>query len=260
MTRRAVATSGSDRELAHRLHFLEANLSSIPDYVYAFDRERRFAYANPAMLALFGLTADEMIGKNFADLDYPPDLAALLNGHIDRIFAEGVTVEDEVFYQTPSGHAAFFAYLWGPVRGDDGTIEQVIGVSRDTSERHAYEEALRTSEARLRAATELVGLGIYSWDPITGALEWDERLRAMWGLPPMRQLTRRCTRPVFIPTTCRASIRRSPPASILPVMAATQSNTVLSVATTGLPGILPRQDGRRSSTAEPWVSSAPPST
>src|SRR3712207_9552689 len=57
-------------------------------------------------------------------------------------------------------------------------------VSRDTSERHAIEEELRKSEARLRAATELAGLGIYSWDPVTGALEWDDRMRAMWGLPP----------------------------------------------------------------------------
>jgi PAS domain S-box-containing protein len=43
---------------------------------------------------------------------------------------------------------------------------------------------LRKNEARLRAATELAGLGIYSWDPTTGALDWDESLRAMWGLPP----------------------------------------------------------------------------
>jgi PAS domain S-box-containing protein len=28
-----------------------------------------------------------------------------------------------------------------------------------------------------------VGLAIYAWDPVTGALEWDDRLRAMWGLP-----------------------------------------------------------------------------
>lgn len=40
------------------------------------------------------------------------------------------------------------------------------------------------SEARLQAAIDLVSLSPYSWDPATGALEWDARLKAMWGLPP----------------------------------------------------------------------------
>jgi PAS domain S-box-containing protein len=44
--------------------------------------------------------------------------------------------------------------------------------------------ALARSEARLRAAGELVGLAVYAWNPQTDALEWDERLRALWGLQP----------------------------------------------------------------------------
>lgn len=162
--------------------FLEATLSSIPDFVYAFDTERRFAYANPAMLALYGLSADQVLGKTFADLDYPPDLAERLNGHIDSVLRDGITVEGEVFYKSPTGYAAYFAFLWGPVRAEDGSVELVVGVSRDTTDRRAMEEALRRNEARLRAATDLVGVGIYSWDPVTGALEWDARMRAMWGL------------------------------------------------------------------------------
>ena len=169
---------------ASQSRFLDATLSSIPDYVYAFDRKRRFAYANPAMLGLFGLSAEEMLGKTLADLNYPQKLEGRLNADIDRVLREGATIEDEVFFRSPTGHAAYFAYLWGPVRAADGSVELVVGVSRETSERRAFEEKLKQSEARLRAATELVGLGIYSWDPVTGALEWDDRLRAMWGLSP----------------------------------------------------------------------------
>ena len=169
---------------ARQARFLEATLSSIPDYVYAFDAERRFAYANPVMLGLFGLASEDLLGRNFADLNYPSDLATHLNNDIDRIFRDGVTIEDEVFYESPTGHAAFFSYLWGPVRNEDGAVELVVGVSRDTSERRAFEEEVKRNEARLRAATELANLGIYAWDPVTGALDWDDRLRAMWGLPP----------------------------------------------------------------------------
>ena len=177
-----LAAAGAERASQSRL--LQATLSSIPDFVYAFDPQRRFVYANSAMLALLDRPADRMIGKTFAELDYPVDLADRLNGHIDRILRDGATVEDEVFFRSPSGEGAYFAFLWGPVRGEDGAVELVVGVSRKTSERRAFEEQLKKNEARLRAATELVGLGIYSWDPGTGALEWDDRLRAMWGLPP----------------------------------------------------------------------------
>lgn len=177
-------TVAAGTELSSQGRFLEATLSSIPGFVYVFDRQRRFVYANAAMLALFGLSADQMLGRTFAELDYPRNLADRLNAHIDAVFSDGRTVEDEVFFRSPTGYSAYFSLLWGPVRMTAGTIDFVVGVSHDTTERRAHEAASERSEARLRAATELVGLGVYSWDPVTGALDWDERVHAMWGLPP----------------------------------------------------------------------------
>ena len=184
LKRAAERIAAAAAELASQSRFLQATLSSIPDFVYAFNPQRRFVYANPSMLKLFGLSADELMGRNFADLGYPSDLADRLDAHLDRVLNDGVTVEDEVFYRSPTGYCAYFNFLWGPIRAEDGSIELVVGVSRDTTERRAIEEALRKNEARLRAATELVGLGIYSWNPVTNTLDWDDRLRAMWGLPP----------------------------------------------------------------------------
>jgi len=45
-------------------------------------------------------------------------------------------------------------------------------------------EAQHTESARLKAAVRLVGLGSYVWEPQTGALQWDEQIKALWGLPP----------------------------------------------------------------------------
>ncbi|WP_114949088.1 PAS domain-containing protein, partial [Microvirga calopogonii] len=56
-----------------------------------------------------------------------------------------------------------------------------------TAERTELEQrtkALHGIEARLLSAIDLVGLSPYTWDPATGALGWDARLKAMWGLPP----------------------------------------------------------------------------
>jgi PAS domain S-box-containing protein len=51
-------------------------------------------------------------------------------------------------------------------------------------QRREAAERVRRSESRLKAAVDLVGVVPYTWDPVTNAVEWDDRLRAMWGLKP----------------------------------------------------------------------------
>lgn len=64
----------------------------------------------------------------------------------------------------------------------DGAGE-LIGACCFTTDLTQDFEARLMEGARLKAAVELVGLGSYLWEPQTGALKWDERLKALWGLP-----------------------------------------------------------------------------
>jgi PAS domain S-box-containing protein len=45
-------------------------------------------------------------------------------------------------------------------------------------------DALHASQARLRLATEAAAIGTWDVDPATGALCWDARCKALFGLPP----------------------------------------------------------------------------
>jgi PAS domain S-box-containing protein len=144
------ATGRADAPLApaHRPRSVETTLDALPDYVYAFDRAHRFVYVNRAMEELFGMRADDMLGRGFADLDFPFHLAARLDDHLDTVLRTGVTIQDEVFFTSPTGTSAYFQFRWGPVLADDGSVEQVVGVSRDTTGRRMLEARLRETEER----------------------------------------------------------------------------------------------------------------
>jgi PAS domain S-box-containing protein len=80
----------------------------------------------------------------------------------------------------PDGEVRWVLSLGRPKLGNP---TRMIGVSFDVTERRRMEDVLRRSEARLRAAVDLLGLGLYDWDPRTNAVRWDARVKAMWGLP-----------------------------------------------------------------------------
>ena len=62
--------------------------------------------------------------------------------------------------------------------------DRAAGIAGLTEARSAILNDVGRSDARLKIACELAGLSPYSWDPQTNHLEWDDRLKAMWGLPP----------------------------------------------------------------------------
>lgn len=59
----------------------------------------------------------------------------------------------------------------------------------DATRRRQTENALRTSEERLRLAKHAADLGIFDWDSASGALYLDERSRELWGLGPEEAAT-----------------------------------------------------------------------
>jgi PAS domain S-box-containing protein len=70
----------------------------------------------------------------------------------------------------------------GRILFEPGSPKAFVGAVLDITEQKRAERALRESESRLKAAVDLVNLGLYSWDPQTNEMDWDKAVKAMWGL------------------------------------------------------------------------------
>ena len=121
-------------------------LSAVTDFVYTFDRDGKFLYSNKALLDLLGLPLDQLVGKDFFELNYPHELAARLQRQIQQVIQSGEVVRDETPFVSPAGVAGFYEYMFCPVFSANGNVELVAGSTRDITVRKSVEATLREAD------------------------------------------------------------------------------------------------------------------
>ena len=185
---------GGQSELRQSRSLLEAIVGDLPLGVGAYDRSGALLTGNDEFRRRAGVTALPSIdpeaqlhwqgftsaGERIAPENFPGERA--LRG--ERV------VPGEDFLYSSDGEVPRWTRVSAVPFSREGDEEGgAIVVVQDIDDIKRSSERLRRSEARLRAASELVGLAIYSWDPILDTLEWDERLQSMWGLAPGVEVT-----------------------------------------------------------------------
>ena len=135
-----------------RERLLNTTLSSISDFTYIYDKDVRFLFVNQPLLDLWGLTLEQVVGRNFADLNYPPELAARLERQVRQVFETSAVITDETPYTNPSGATGYYEYIFSPVMGADGEVEFVAGATRDVTERRTAEIEI----ARINRALQML--------------------------------------------------------------------------------------------------------
>ena len=150
-------------ELVPWRQFYEAVLANTPDLGYVFDLNHRFSYANHALLAMWGRTWDEAIGKTCLELGYEPWHAAMHDREIDQVIATGKPVRGDVPFSGTNGRR-IYDYIFFPVFGASGEVVAVGGSTRDVTDRKNAEEALRGSEKRYRELLDALPVAVYTTD------------------------------------------------------------------------------------------------
>ncbi len=147
------ARTVADAEARHvrAQQLLEAVADASPDAIFAKDLEGRYVLLNRAATGFLGRSADEILGHDDRAL-FPPEQAAAVMEHEQRVRDEGreVTVEETV--ETVLGERVFLATK-GPLYADDGHLIGTYGISRDVTERARME---RASEAQAQELTRTI--------------------------------------------------------------------------------------------------------
>ncbi|WP_425616269.1 PAS domain S-box protein [Anatilimnocola sp. NA78] len=151
-------------QIQQQAQIFETTLASISDFAYTFDRAGRFLYANKPLLDLLAKRLDEVVGRNFHDLDYPPALATKLQLQIAQVFTTGQQLADETEFTGADGTPGIYEYIFRPVFDLAGQVTVVAGSTRDITSRKRAEEPLRRSEARFRALFDQAAVGMVEFD------------------------------------------------------------------------------------------------
>ncbi|MEO8271439.1 MAG: PAS domain-containing protein, partial [Aureliella sp.] len=157
----AAAFEALSEKTDRRERMLTTMLSNLQDFAYIYDRAGCFLFANKTLLDLWGLTLDSVVGKNFYELGYPDDLARRLQQEVQDVFGTGKSITGETPYDSPTGVQGFYEYIFSPAFGGDGTVEFVVGSTRDITKRKKAEAALQISQKQVRDIIDGMGPSMF---------------------------------------------------------------------------------------------------
>ena len=154
---------------------------NIPDLIVRFDHDLRLQYANPAVIKRTGLTNESLIGKT--SFEYGAELSSskIWEKSAKEVLSSGKSQRIEQ-QNTWLGVPKVFDTLIVPEIDLHGKVSSVIIISRDITEKKQSENALKTSEQKLKYHLENSPLAVVEWDKEFRILQWSNEAERIFGL------------------------------------------------------------------------------
>jgi PAS domain S-box-containing protein len=144
------------QESEERYRLLAENSSSL---ICSHEPDGRYRYVSPSVRDLLGYEPEELIGIDPYTLVHPDDRSRIRSKSQQVVLNEHRAASIEYRIRQKSGDYVWFESVTQPVVEDGKTVALVSG-SRDVTDRHKAQEALRKSEAELRSILDSMTEGL----------------------------------------------------------------------------------------------------
>jgi PAS domain S-box-containing protein len=182
-----------------------------PDVIERFDRQLRHLYVSPVLTEITGIDTDTFLGKTCRELGMNEAMVNTWETAATRLIATGEKQSFEFSAPTLRGERSFEMVL-APEQGDDQTIQSILCISRDITDRKQSETQLRELSTRLELAIQAAKMGIWDWDIVNDRQIWTDHLYELYGLPHTITPTYETWETIIHPedlARCRAAIQHA---------------------------------------------------
>jgi PAS domain S-box-containing protein len=175
-------------ELEQQMHLLDAILSTTPDHFHVHDREGHYLYASPIALQAVGLTAEQVVGKNWRDLGFPAEEGRRFEERLRIVFETGQSIRAELALPL-GGKLHHYEQILSPLHDQSGQVVMAVSTVHDITERKQVEQLIQqyanevlARNEDLEAFARTVAHDLKS--PLSNIIGFVEWLQSRPDLPP----------------------------------------------------------------------------
>jgi PAS domain S-box-containing protein len=145
----------SDEQLLKSENRYRTLADASPDYIFIFNRDGVFEYANQNLLDLYNWRIEDVMGIAYSTLFINLDKEALQKRQhiLQHVFQTGEKIYSEDQINTPKGPQWFGTWLV-PLTQIDETVYSVMGVSRDITHKKLFDLEIGQNEQKYRCLFE----------------------------------------------------------------------------------------------------------
>jgi PAS domain S-box-containing protein len=170
--------SATSRDVSISEEHLRGILENTLSIIHVKDLQGRFVYVNPRFEAVFGLSPQGVLGRTVEELF--PRTAAIYTANDQKVLRTGKPLIVEEVAHNGDELQTYLSVKF-PIRDERGAVVSMCGIATDITPFKRAEQALRESEARLRAVLDSLPVGVFIADAGGRLVEVNDAARQIWG-------------------------------------------------------------------------------